>query len=107
MKTVYVFHVTNSQGEEAAWWVDMKVRSRAIGGGKQLMREGAQKKGRVGKVEKGGKAPLKPDVSIWVGDRDLVGLATGAVGPVSAAWDRRRADEGTLSLIPRSSMRPR
>ncbi|KAM0751478.1 sterol-binding-like protein [Meredithblackwellia eburnea MCA 4105] len=63
MKTTYAFHVTNSEGQEVGWWVDMK------------------KKGRVGKFEAGTKAPFKPDVSIWVMDNDLVGLATGRLNP--------------------------
>lgn len=41
-----------------------------------------QKTGRVGKFED--KAPAKPDVSIWLADNDLVGLATGKVRSHSA-----------------------
>ncbi|KAL8287497.1 hypothetical protein RQP46_003355 [Phenoliferia psychrophenolica] len=61
MKCYYAFHVTNKDGVEVNWFVDMK------------------KLGRVGKFVD--KAPSKPDVSIWVSDRDLVGLATGTLNP--------------------------
>lgn len=41
----------------------------------------------MGLLPKGqSKAPLKPDVTIWCSDKDLVGLATGKVGDVRLLW---------------------
>lgn len=44
----------------------------------------AQKRGRVASLKAEEKAPLKPDVTIRISDRDLVGLAIGKVGLESA-----------------------
>jgi hypothetical protein len=65
MRTIYLFHVTNLEGKEVSWWVDMKNVKTA---GRRIV-----------KLKKGEKAAAKAGVSIWVGDRDLVGLATGTV----------------------------
>ena len=43
-----------------------------------------QKRGRVAILKAEEKAPLKPDVTIKISDRDLVGLAIGKVGLESA-----------------------
>ncbi|KAA1113638.1 hypothetical protein PGTUg99_012450 [Puccinia graminis f. sp. tritici] len=59
IKTCYQFVIKNKAGKEVMWFVDMK------------------KKGRVAK----GKAPFKPDVTIWCSDNDLVALATGEMNP--------------------------
>lgn len=53
------FVVTNEDGSKSiTWWADLK---------------------KTGKVGKGEKAPCKPDVSMYLADRDLVDLATGKV----------------------------
>ncbi|KAG0142921.1 hypothetical protein CROQUDRAFT_661860 [Cronartium quercuum f. sp. fusiforme G11] len=59
MRTCYQFVIKNQAGAEVVWFVDMK------------------KTGRVGK----GKAPTKPDVTIWCSDRDFVALAAGEANP--------------------------
>ncbi|KAI8443514.1 SCP2 sterol-binding domain-containing protein, partial [Phakopsora pachyrhizi] len=59
MKTCYQFVVKNKDGKEALWFIDMKRR------------------GSIGK----GKAPFKPDVTIWCSDSDLVALASGEANP--------------------------
>jgi hypothetical protein len=116
MKTVYLFHITNEQkGEERTWFVDMKVRhcrsqGRRVACGK-LTALPEQKKGRVGLLEGKEKAPYKPDVTIWVGDRDFVGLATGKVDLLQICTGRTRrlhslsTDSSTLrsSMLPRSA----
>ncbi|KAH9820179.1 SCP2 sterol-binding domain-containing protein, partial [Melampsora americana] len=53
------FVIKNQSGVEASWYIDMK------------------KTGRVGK----GKAPIKPDVTIWCSDLDFVALAAGEANP--------------------------
>ncbi|GAA6052824.1 hypothetical protein JCM3770_006270 [Rhodotorula araucariae] len=78
IKTVYLFQVDNDKGEEAQWWLDMK------------------KKGRLGKLVPGEKAPLKPDVIIKVADRDFVGLATGRLHPQKLYAAKRLNIRGDL-----------
>ncbi|BGO95956.1 hypothetical protein NBRC10512_005460 [Rhodotorula toruloides] len=78
IKTVYLFQVTNSSGQEAQWWLDMK------------------KKGRVGVLKPGEKAPLKPDVIVRVQDRDLVGLVTGRLTPQKLYAAKRLHIRGDL-----------
>ncbi|ORY73608.1 SCP2 sterol-binding domain-containing protein [Leucosporidium creatinivorum] len=79
MKTVYLFHITQeAKGEERSWFVDMK------------------KKGRVGLLEGKEKAPLKPDVTVWIGDRDFVGLATGKLNPQKLYAAKRIRVRGNL-----------
>lgn len=48
---------------------------------------------RIVKLRKGEKAAAKAGVSIWVGDRDLVGLATGTVS-LTLLNGRVNADRG-------------
>jgi hypothetical protein len=48
----------------------------------------AQKRGRVASLKAEEKAPLKPDVTIKISDRDLVGLAIGKVGSSPAQRQR-------------------
>ncbi|GAA6061512.1 hypothetical protein JCM10212_004502 [Sporobolomyces blumeae] len=71
MKTVYLFNVTNNEGKSARWWVDMK------------------KKGIVRLLSSNEKAPLKPDVTISLSDKDLVGLANGTLNPMKLYEARR------------------
>ncbi|BGP03805.1 hypothetical protein NBRC10513v2_007547 [Rhodotorula toruloides] len=78
IKTVYLFQVTNPSGQEAQWWLDMK------------------KKGRVGVLKPGEKAPLKPDVIVRVQDRDLVGLVTGRLTPQKLYAAKRLHIRGDL-----------
>ncbi|BGP43731.1 hypothetical protein JCM10449v2_007776 [Rhodotorula kratochvilovae] len=78
IKTVYLFQVENDTGEKAQWWLDMK------------------KKGRLGKLAPGEKAPLKPDVIIKVADRDFVGLATGRLHPQKLYAAKRLHIRGDL-----------
>ncbi|BGP35693.1 hypothetical protein JCM10296v2_007545 [Rhodotorula toruloides] len=78
IKTVYLFQVTNASGQEAQWWLDMK------------------KKGRVGVLKPGEKAPLKPDVIVRVQDRDLVGLVTGRLTPQKLYAAKRLHIRGDL-----------
>lgn len=40
-----------------------------------------EQKGRVTLLDKGARAPSKPDVSIWMSDKDFVGLSTGRLNP--------------------------
>ncbi|GAA5940114.1 hypothetical protein JCM3775_007267 [Rhodotorula graminis] len=78
IKTVYLFQVDNDKGDKAQWWLDMK------------------KKGRLGKLAPGAKAPLRPDVIIKVGDNDLVGLATGRLHPQKLYAAKRLHVRGDL-----------
>ncbi len=106
VRTVYLFDVCNKQGDQARWYLDVKVRML----GTRLcfyfheIRVGcadavvcvitrlslAQKRGRIATLKAEEKAPLKPDVTIKISDRDLVGLAIGKVslecasGPAAA-----------------------
>ncbi|KAK4331151.1 SCP2 domain-containing protein [Rhodotorula toruloides] len=81
IKTVYLFQVTNPSGQEAQWWLDMK------------------KKGRVGVLKPGEKAPLKPDVIVRVQDRDLVGLVTGRLTPQKLYAAKVSLDLSLVSLV--------
>ncbi|TNY20312.1 hypothetical protein DMC30DRAFT_447162 [Rhodotorula diobovata] len=78
IRTVYLFQVENDKGDKAQWWLDMK------------------KKGRLGKLAAGEKAPLRPDVIVKVGDRDLVGLATGRLHPQKLYAAKRLHVRGDL-----------
>ena len=73
IKTAYLFVIDGKDGTQARWFVDMR------------------KKGVIRKLGSGEKADFKPDVIIQLNDGDLVGLATGKVGPRSF-----RAKEGEL-----------
>ena len=99
VRTVYLFDVCNKQGDQARWYLDVKVclSGTRLGGRSQKTREEcadavramiglscAQTRGRVASLKAEEKAPLKPDVTIKISDRDLVGLATGKVGLESA-----------------------
>lgn len=74
MKTCYQFVIRNSAGNEVMWFIDMK------------------KKGRVAK----GKAPFKPDVTIWCSDKDLVALASGEMNPQKLYAAKRIKIKGNL-----------
>ncbi|GAA5969724.1 hypothetical protein JCM3765_001220 [Sporobolomyces pararoseus] len=79
MKTSYLFKVTSSQPgeggeeeeEEARWFVDMK------------------KKGILRLLKPGEKPLFKPDVTILLSDKDLVGLANGSLNPMKL-WEAKR-----------------
>ncbi|MBW0467962.1 hypothetical protein O181_007677 [Austropuccinia psidii MF-1] len=77
MKTCYQFVVKNEKGKEATWFVDMK------------------QKGRVGK----GKAPFKPDVTIWCSDGDLVALASGEINPQKLYAANRIKIRGNIDKV--------
>ncbi|POY73137.1 hypothetical protein BMF94_3830 [Rhodotorula taiwanensis] len=76
--TVYLFEVENGKGEKAKWYLDVK------------------KRGRVGSLKADGKAPLKPDVTVKISDRDLVGLATGKLQPQKLYAAKRLRVRGDL-----------
>jgi hypothetical protein len=77
--------IKNKAGKEAMWFVDMK------------------KKGRVAK----GKAPFKPDVTIWCSDHDLVALATGEVSCGVAPFSTQKSlTLEYLSMLTISQMNP-
>ncbi|GAA5982428.1 hypothetical protein JCM10908_006642 [Rhodotorula pacifica] len=76
--TVYLFEVCNKQGDQARWYLDVK------------------KRGRLGSLKAGEKAPLKPDVTIKISDRDLVGLATGRLQPQKLYAAKRLTVRGDL-----------
>ncbi|GAA5841037.1 hypothetical protein JCM3766R1_006644 [Sporobolomyces carnicolor] len=73
MKTVYLFQVASptSEGHSARWFVDMK------------------KKGILRLLKPNEKPPLKPDVTISLSDKDLVGLANGSLNPMKL-WEAKR-----------------
>lgn len=64
MRTIYLFHITNSAGLEMDWWVDLKKTA-------QLRKLPPRTWTRA--------AGGKPTVHIYIGDKDLVGLASGKV----------------------------
>ncbi|KWU41268.1 sterol-binding-like protein, partial [Rhodotorula sp. JG-1b] len=76
--TVYLFEVCNKQGEQARWYLDVK------------------KRGRVAILKAEEKAPLKPDVTIKISDRDLVGLAIGKLQPQKLYAAKRLTVRGDL-----------
>ncbi|GAA5822584.1 hypothetical protein JCM5353_005489 [Sporobolomyces roseus] len=81
MKTVYLFQVTSSQSgseETARWWVDMK------------------KKGVLRLLKPNEKAPLKPEVTIYLSDKDLVGLANGSLNPMKLFEAKRVRVRGDI-----------
>ncbi|GAA5881419.1 hypothetical protein JCM3774_004370 [Rhodotorula dairenensis] len=78
VKTVYMFDVCNKHGDQVRWYLDVK------------------KRGRVGSLKPGEKAPLKPDVTIKISDRDLVGLATGKLQPQKLYAAKRLTIRGDL-----------
>ncbi|GAA5891878.1 hypothetical protein JCM6882_007392 [Rhodosporidiobolus microsporus] len=79
IKTVYLFEVKNGEGEVSRWWVDMK------------------KTGNVRLLPSfTAKAPRKPDVIVKVGDKDLVGLATGRLSPQKLYAAKRLSIHGDL-----------
>ncbi|KAK4054025.1 hypothetical protein OIO90_003670 [Microbotryomycetes sp. JL221] len=78
MRSCYKFNVKGEDGSEVSWYADMK------------------KRGKVAKLDKGAKPPVKPDVTIWVQDRDLVGLATGKLNPQKAFAAKRIKVRGNL-----------
>ncbi|GAA6003328.1 SCP2 sterol-binding domain-containing protein [Rhodotorula paludigena] len=78
IKTVYLFQIDNDKGETGTWWLDMR------------------KKGRLGKLAPGQKAPLKPDVIVKISDRDFVGLATGRLTPQKLFAAKRLTIRGDL-----------
>ncbi|GAA5970210.1 hypothetical protein JCM8115_000776 [Rhodotorula mucilaginosa] len=78
VRTVYLFDVCNKQGNQARWYLDVK------------------KRGRVASLKAEEKAPLKPDVTIKISDRDLVGLAIGKLQPQKLYAAKRLAVRGDL-----------
>lgn len=78
VRTVYLFDVCNKQGDQARWYLDVK------------------KRGRIATLKAEEKAPLKPDVTIKISDRDLVGLAIGKLQPQKLYAAKRLAVRGDL-----------
>ncbi|GAA6017881.1 hypothetical protein JCM10207_003486 [Rhodosporidiobolus poonsookiae] len=78
IKTVYLFEVENTRGDRARWYVDMK------------------KRGTIRLLPPNLRAPLKPNVVVKVGDKDLVGLATGRLNPQQLYEAKRLAIRGDL-----------
>ncbi|GAA6006866.1 hypothetical protein JCM11491_003211 [Sporobolomyces phaffii] len=82
MKTVYLFVVSAVDDDgstvEARWFVDMK------------------KKGVLGLLKPGEKAPVKPDVTIALNDKDLVGLANGTLNPMKLYEAKRVRVRGDI-----------
>ncbi|KAI5479523.1 sterol transfer protein [Pseudohyphozyma bogoriensis] len=76
MRTSYLFVVKAADGVERAWLVDMK------------------KKGKVTLLEEGERR--KADVTIWVGDKDLIELATGKAMPQKLFAAKRIRVRGNL-----------
>ncbi|GAA5902402.1 SCP2 sterol-binding domain-containing protein [Sporobolomyces salmoneus] len=84
MKTVYLFSITSNSNpqETARWFVDMKAMT--DGAAKEK-----QKKGILRLLKPSEKPPLKPDVTITLSDKDLVGLANGSLNPMKL-WEAKR-----------------
>ncbi|KAK4048667.1 hypothetical protein OIV83_004637 [Microbotryomycetes sp. JL201] len=78
MKTCYRFNVKNESGQEVSWYADMK------------------KRGKVAKIGPKERPPVKADVTIWIDDKDLVGLATGKLNPQKAFAAKRIKVRGNL-----------
>ncbi|GAA5941276.1 SCP2 sterol-binding domain-containing protein [Sporobolomyces koalae] len=85
IKTVYLFQVTQEDTSErggppitARWWVDMK------------------KRGILRLLQPNEKPQLKPDVTISLSDKDLVGLANGTLNPVKLYEAKRVTVRGDI-----------